>query len=238
MQPKKTVEVSNELVDLYNEYFPDNPWESRKNALAAIDSVNAIVKLAGVKLGNLLDVGAGDGVVTQEIHRRAITDRITALEISSSGLRKIRSLGIASDAVQFDGYSIPFANKEFDTAICSHVVEHVEHERLFLREVGRVSKQCVFIVPLEGGFRGRIDRRMGHINYYSPLTFRNLIETSNFRLISEYIFPCSVEYEKHLSGQLNGSIKAFFRRTNALVSGQNSPHFMNYIMAIHCKFIA
>ena len=232
------VEVANELVGLYEEYFPDNPWESRKNALAAKDSVDAITKLAGLKLGSLIDVGAGDGVVTQEIHHRGIADRITALEISSSGLRKIRSLNVASDVVKFDGYSIPFADKEFDIAVCSHVIEHVEHERLFLREIGRVSKQCVFIVPLEGGLRGRIDRRMGHINYYSPLTFRNLIETSNLRLIDEFIFPCSADYERHLAGRLRGNIKAFLRRVNALAVGANAPHFMNYIMAIYCEPVA
>jgi trans-aconitate methyltransferase len=229
------VEVSDELTELYEEYFPNDPWESRKNALAARDSVDAIVRLAGRRLGSLVDVGAGDGVVAKEIHDRNIADRITALEISPSGLQKIKALGVASNVTRFDGYSIPYADKEFDTAICSHVVEHVEHERLFLREVGRIGRRCIFIVPLEGGLRGRIDRRMGHINYYSPLTFRNLIETCGFRLINESIFPCSFEYEKHLAGRLMGSIRAIIRRTNYFLAGPVAPHLMNYIMAIHCE---
>ena len=229
------VEVSNELTQLYESYFPEDPWESRKNALAARDSVDAIVRLAGRKLGNLVDVGAGDGVVTKEIHDRGIADRITALEISSSGIQKVESLGIASAVTRFDGYSIPYADMEFDTAVCSHVVEHVEHERLFLREVARIGKRCIFVAPLEGGLRGRIDRRMGHINYYSPLTFRNLIETCNLRVINESIFSCSFEYEKHLAGQLKGSIRAIIRRTNFHLAGPVAPHLMNYIMAIHCE---
>ena len=229
------VEIANDLVKLYDEYFPDNPWESKKNALAARDSVDAIVRLAGSALGSVVDVGAGDGVVTREIYERRIARRITALEISSSGIRKIESLGIVSAVARFDGYSIPFGDKAFDTAVCAHVVEHVEHERLFLREVGRVARRCVFVVPLEGGLRGRVDRKMGHINYYSPLTFRNLIETSNLRVLGESVFPCSSEYEKHLAGRLKGSIRATLRRANSIVFGPAAPHFMNYIMAIHCE---
>lgn len=229
------VEVANDLATLYDGYFPDDPWESRKNALAARDSVDAIVRLAGNSLGSVVDVGAGDGVVTQEIHRRKVANRITALEISSSGIRKIESLGVASAVARFDGYSIPFGDKDFDTAVCSHVVEHVEHERLFLREVGRVARRCVFVVPLEGGLRGRIDRRMGHINYYSPLTFRNLIETSNLRILGESVFACSFDYEQHLSGRLRGSVRATIRRANAWALGSVAPHLMNYIMAVHCE---
>ena len=229
------VEIANDLAELYDGYFPDNPWESRKNALAASDSVDAIVRLAGSTLGSVVDVGAGDGVVTREIHERKVASRITALEISSSGIRKIESLGIASAVARFDGYSIPFGDKAFDTAVCSHVVEHVEHERLFLREVGRIAKRCVFVVPLEGGLRGRIDRRMGHINYYSPLTFRNLIETSSLRVLGESVFSCSSDYEKHLAGKFKGSIRATIRRVNSVVFGSVAPHFMNYIMAIHCE---
>jgi SAM-dependent methyltransferase len=219
------VEIANDLAELYDGYFPDNPWESKKNALAARDSVDAIVRLAGSTLGSVVDVGAGDGVVTREIHDRKVASRITALEISSSGIRKIESLGIASAVARFDGYSIPFGDKAFDTAVCSHVVEHVE----------RIARRCVFVVPLEGGLRGRIDRRMGHINYYSPLTFRNLIETSNLRVLGESVFSCSSDYEKHLAGKFKGGIRATIRRANALAFGPVAPHFMNYIMAIHCE---
>ena len=229
------VEIANDLAELYDGYFPDNPWESTKNALAARDSVDVIVRLAGSTLGSVVDVGAGDGVVTREIHERKIASRITALEISSSGIRKIEALRIASAVTRFDGYSIPFGDKAFDTAVCSHVVEHVEHERLFLREVGRVARRCVFLVPLEGGLRGRVDRQMGHINYYSPMTFHNLIETSNLRVLSESVFPCSSDYEKHLAGKLKGSIRAKIRRANSLVFGSAAPHFMNYIMAVLCE---
>jgi ubiquinone/menaquinone biosynthesis C-methylase UbiE len=227
-------EIANHLTKLYDGYFPDDPWEAKKNSLAARDSVDALVRLAGGKLGNLVDIGAGDGVVIQEIHDRGIADRITALEISSSGIQKINDRQIATVVSRFNGYSIPFADKEFDTAVCSHVVEHVEHERMFLQEVRRVVRQAIFVVPLEGGFRGRIDRRMGHINYYSPLTFRNLIETCDFEILSESVFPCSFEYEKHLAGRLNGTVKAIIRRTNSLVFGSASPHLMNYLMAVHC----
>lgn len=228
-------EVASELAELYDGYFPDDAYVSMKNSLAAKDSVDAVERLAGKQLGSVVDVGAGDGVVTREIHSRSMAKDITALEISTSGIEKIRQLGIGVNIVKFDGYSIPFEDRHFDTAICSHVVEHVEHERLFLREVGRIAKRCVFVVPLEGGMRGRVYRDMGHINYFTPMTFRNLIETSGLRVLSESVFPCSVAYEKHLAGNFKGAIRAFFRRANVRLTRSYAPHFMTYIMAIHCE---
>lgn len=226
--------IAAELAELYEGYFPDDPFENRKNALAAADSVDAVVTLAGGSLGRTVDVGAGDGVVTAELHQRNICSEITALEISSSGLDRIAARNLPVTLQRFDGYRIPFETGHFDTAVCAHVVEHVEHERMFLREVGRVAKQCVFVVPLEGGFRGRVDRRMGHINYYTPMSFRNLVETSDFDVLGTRVYPSSTSYEQHLYGPFGGSLRNKIRQGLLTLAGPVAPHLMVYVMAVHC----
>jgi ubiquinone/menaquinone biosynthesis C-methylase UbiE len=235
------VKVDGELSSLYDGYFPDDAFDVRKRELAAEDSINAILALAsggvgaGGNLGSVLDVGAGDGLLSKAIHNRNIASKLTAVEISADGLAQIRALGLPIDVKQFDGYKIPFPDQTFDTAVCTHVVEHVEHERLFLREVGRVAKQAFFVVPLEGGLRGQIDRKMGHINYYTPLTFLNLVETGGFEIASSKVFACSAAYEKHLAGPLKGTIKSLMRSTAVTVLGKNAPHAMVCIMVVQCK---
>lgn len=226
--------VAAEWAELYEGYFPDDPVEAQKNALAAADSVDAVARLCGTSLGKTVDVGAGDGVVSAELQGRGLCSDLTALEISASGLAKIEARNLPITAKRFDGYEIPFGDDHFDTAVCSHVVEHVEHERMFLQEVGRVAKRCVFIVPLEGGFRGRVDRRMGHINYYTPATFQNLIETSGFNIVGKSVYPSSSAYEQHLHGKLGGSIRNAIRSTVLKFGGNMAPHLMVYVMAIHC----
>jgi SAM-dependent methyltransferase len=48
----------------------------------------------------------------------------------------------------YDGDAFPFADKEFDYVICSHVLEHVENVELFLSEVFRVARKGYFEYPL------------------------------------------------------------------------------------------
>lgn len=49
--------------------------------------------------------------------------------------------------VYYDGGKFPFADKEFDYIICSHVLEHVEEIPGFLSEVFRVAKKGYFEFP-------------------------------------------------------------------------------------------
>ncbi|HET6227330.1 MAG TPA: class I SAM-dependent methyltransferase [Bacteroidia bacterium] len=50
--------------------------------------------------------------------------------------------------VFYEGDVFPFADKEFDYVICSHVLEHVENVEQFLSEVFRVAHKGYFEYPL------------------------------------------------------------------------------------------
>lgn len=231
----ENLQVEKNLAAFYDDYFPDDPYDLRKRQIAAEDSLSAIQALHPNSLGHVLDVGAGDGVLCKVIHDRLAAKRITAVEISDTGLTRLSALGLPIDARKFDGYSIPFKDKYFDSAVCTHVLEHVEHERLFLREIARVTNQAFFVVPLEGGARGRVFKDMGHINYYTPLNLTNLIETSGFEVLGSKVFNCSLSYEKHIYGPIAGSIKNAIRSSLVTVFGNIAPHFVVCIMAVHCR---
>ena len=89
---------------------------------------------------------------------------------------------------QFDGYNLPFADHQFDLAICSHVIEHVEHPRKLLIEIKRISKYQLFEVPIDFSFR--VDKKFkhfnsyGHINIYTPALFNFLLKTAGFDIIN------------------------------------------------------
>jgi SAM-dependent methyltransferase len=44
-------------------------------------------------------------------------------------------------------YSLPFKDKQFENTICSHTIEHVEDPEKFFKELKRVSKNVVLLVP-------------------------------------------------------------------------------------------
>jgi len=49
--------------------------------------------------------------------------------------------------VYYKGDTFPFADKEFDYVICSHVLEHVTDVEMFVSEVFRVAKKGYFEFP-------------------------------------------------------------------------------------------
>jgi SAM-dependent methyltransferase len=44
-------------------------------------------------------------------------------------------------------YNLPFEDQQFDTVLCSHTIEHVDYPRRFDRELRRVARSVVYIVP-------------------------------------------------------------------------------------------
>ena len=58
------------------------------------------------------------------------------------------SLETEKEVVYYEGDIFPFADKEFDYVICSHVLEHVTDLPQFLSEVFRVASKGYFEFPL------------------------------------------------------------------------------------------
>jgi ubiquinone/menaquinone biosynthesis C-methylase UbiE len=46
-----------------------------------------------------------------------------------------------------DIYNLPFKDKKFKTVLCSHTIEHVDDPEKFLKELKRVGKEVVIVVP-------------------------------------------------------------------------------------------
>ncbi len=91
----------------------------------------------------VLDVGSGD-----KPHWRAdvLLDRYLGDEHGGqrSGASAVRVDRPLFDA---DAADMPFADKVFDYAICSHVLEHVEHPDVVLAELSRVARAGYIEVP-------------------------------------------------------------------------------------------
>jgi ubiquinone/menaquinone biosynthesis C-methylase UbiE len=227
---------------LYKDYYDENVWFDRKRKLSAIDSaknIKAVLKNSSNL--SLLDVGAGDGNVLDELSKSEIFKKMSALEISDSGIEKIKSKNISKlkEIGKFDGYRIGYKNKEFDLVIAIHVLEHVEHERLFLAELGRVSKKIHIEVPLEHVFNIRRTisngKNTGHINFYTIETLVDLLESSGFKIINSSIFSPSVEYEQHLYGKNKGRIKNIIRKLLLKIVPNFIPKFLTYNGYVYCE---
>ncbi|MBC7417550.1 MAG: methyltransferase domain-containing protein, partial [Pedobacter sp.] len=147
-----------------------------------------------------------------------------------------RKLKLLKTAQTFDGYKLPFEDNSFDLIILAHVLEHVEHERLLLRELKRVAKHVVIEVPKD--YRFGIDKRMkhfldyGHINMYTPTSLRFLLKSEGFEILADKISMTSPEtvkfnefvnkkQPKSFAKNLKIESEYFIKKTLGLFLGKN-----------------
>ena len=185
----ENMKIDEQIKDKYNSQYDSGMEEWRKLG-GEEKALNIIDICHGEKYTKVLDVGSGDGGVLYWLDKNNFCENITSLEISESGIEKIKDKNLASikNVVLFDGYKIPFEDNSFDLATCSHVMEHVEFPRTLIREIVRVSKNQVFEVPID--FSLKVDQKVahflsyGHINIYSPQTFRFLLQTEGLKILN------------------------------------------------------
>ena len=188
-------------------YTGVSPWRDLGGKHKAKNIVE-VCNRAGFKPRRVLDVGAGEGSVLKHLSDMGFGEELYALEVASSGVRVIRERGIPSlkDASGFNGYEIPYGDDSFDLVILSHVLEHVEFERLLLREVRRVAPQHAIEVPLDYhyGIDERIENSLsyGHINIYNPTLVRFLLKSEGFLLEKELLAIMQDEVREYMEFEL------------------------------------
>ncbi|HZP92884.1 MAG TPA: class I SAM-dependent methyltransferase [Burkholderiales bacterium] len=183
----KSVGVSPSLQSVYDEQYSAETvaWYE---VGAKYKALNILDVCGGRRFGKVLECGAGEGSILAFLDRHGFADSLYALEISDSGIRQIakRAIPTLAEVRKFDGYNMPYPDKTFDLVVCSHVMEHVEHPRLLLREIARVSQFQVFEIPLD--YSPRVDGLLehflgyGHINIFTPSTFRFLLKSEGFEV--------------------------------------------------------
>ena len=191
--------INPELKEKYDNFYSDDTEEWRKAGAKA--KANNILKLAqGYSFNNIVEIGSGDGNILSVLSEHQFAGHCTAVEISDSAIVQINKKQIKGleKVVQFDGYHLPFEDNEFDLAICSHVIEHVEYPRKLLYEIKRISEKQIFEVPVDFSFN--VDKKFahfnayGHINIYTPALFRFLLYTTGFKILNDH---CAL-YDKKL----------------------------------------
>ena len=179
--------LSGNVKTAYDEFYQkhDEAWRM----LGAKYKAQHIIDVSkGRSFKKVLEVGAGDGSILKFLADAKFAPEYHAVEISESGVGHILSRNI-NDLLSvqlFDGYRLPFEDDSADLVILSHVLEHVEHERMLLREIKRVAAHCIIEVPLD--YRAGVDKRIkhflayGHINIYTPTSLRYLLRTEGFEI--------------------------------------------------------
>ena len=130
---------------------------------------------------SILEIGCGDGAIMRGLD--GFGETIEGLEISQAAVTQCRDAGL--NVALFDGSKICYQDKSFDLAILSHVVEHLEYPRELLHEAARIAQHVFVEVPLEDNRGLKMDfvpNDIGHINFYSIKTIRQLLQTCGLEI--------------------------------------------------------
>jgi ubiquinone/menaquinone biosynthesis C-methylase UbiE len=89
--------------------------------------------------GDVLEVGAGTGVLWTRIDHARRGLRLTLTDFSPAMCARLRAIPGAR-VLQCDATKLPFADDSFDTVIANHMLYHLDDPRAALREFARVLR--------------------------------------------------------------------------------------------------
>ena len=116
--------------EMERHYSPGRTWEATARGL-----------LAFVALGDVLDVGSGDGAVAQLLahHARSVCCLDRSERVVEAARARLRELGNVQSQVG-DMHALPFADAAFDQVLHLNTLTYSEQPQLALAEAARVLR--------------------------------------------------------------------------------------------------
>ena len=105
---------------------------------------------------SVIDVGAGSGELLRTIAEWTTSNQseaqLTGVELNARSARAIseQSASAGINAVRANAFALPFADNQFDYAICSLFLHHFRNDEAveILRELNRVARREVLVIDL------------------------------------------------------------------------------------------
>ncbi|RXH16941.1 class I SAM-dependent methyltransferase [Bradyrhizobium guangzhouense] len=216
--------------------------------VCAIDKAAHIADLLGATDGqveNVLEVGCGTGAVLARLAAIRVGRSFTGIDIVDPRANLELDTTDASTFSwgTYDGRTIAFPDASFDLVYASHVLEHVPEPRAFLSELRRLARRFIFIeVPCELHARTshaalQATLEIGHINFYTPDTFRLLLETSGLETCGFGIYDHSLAVHQFHTSRLKGLAKGAVRKALLTIAPELATRLATYHCAALCKAV-
>jgi len=131
---KYDIQVSKDHYD-FEKYVELERWISY---FYQIDQVRNISRIAGKKHLSILEIGPGDGIVTEVLRKKGM--KVTTLDLDPE---------LKPDYVSTLPDLGKVKNKKFDLIICCEVLEHMEYKdmEIALKNLSEIGKYFIFSVP-------------------------------------------------------------------------------------------
>jgi len=110
---------------------------------------------------SICDVGCGTGYLLNRLKTaRPKLTKVTGVDFAIDDADALEGIEYVAAKIE----DLPFADKAFDTVICTHVIEHVLDYRAAIAELRRITKKrLIIIVPREREYRYTFNP---HFNFF------------------------------------------------------------------------
>ena len=168
----------------YSKFYQEEP-PSRWRELGAVGKAQNVINIwrrafADIQPRSVVEIGCGTGEVIRQLVAMRFGREFAGYDISPAAIASAReTLGIQWGVLE--GGRVPAEASTYDVAVLSHVIEHVSDPRAIVAEAMRVARAVIAEVPLEMHWRAPKHfhwTRTGHINYFTPWSFRQLLESA------------------------------------------------------------
>lgn len=169
----------------YDKYATSNPIEKRMMA-GFFTALDRMIDAVGSPK-RILEVGVGEGVVSERLRTRCVDATIVGLDLPDPDLATHwQRLDLA--CVFGDVTRLPYPDASFDLVVAIEVFEHFDDPDAALAEIARVcSGALVASVPFEpiwrignmarGRYLTSLGNTPGHVNHWTRRSFSRLVSS-------------------------------------------------------------
>ena len=183
------------------DYYSEHTWKHYDSEGRSLERLACIKKMIPEDVKTILDVGCGNGIITNELARDY---EVTALDPSAIALQYVQCAKICASID-----AIPFPDNSFDLVCCNEVLEHLDNINLQkgIQEIKRVSKKYLIIgIP----YKEQLEKKFYRCavcgfseNVYSHLQSFDLLK------LDKLLTPDFIRLEYRIFGPLERNINPF-----------------------------
>ena len=155
---------------------------SRRHAL------QQLLKYAGKKASVVLEIGCSSGFLVRQISERLKDSVVIGSDIVHKPLDQLASSCPDLPLFRFDLVKCPFPDSSIDAVIMLNVLEHIENDRLAMRQVYRILKPGGIVVieaPAGPHLYDFYDKSLMHFRRYTLMGLTALVEGLSFRVLKK-----------------------------------------------------
>ncbi|HVZ85577.1 MAG TPA: metalloregulator ArsR/SmtB family transcription factor [Polyangia bacterium] len=181
LEAERRGDVPERLVDeLERDYSPGRTWQSLAKGIAAL-----------LQLGDVLDVGSGDGAAAGTLapHCRSLTCVDTNPRLIAAARERLRDHAHVRAQVA-DAHALPFRDQSFDTVLLFHTLTYAERPPRALAECARVLRPGgrLVLLCLDEHRQSEVTARYGERHPgFSPRAVRGLLTRAGLSVVSSEV---------------------------------------------------